>query len=200
LLPALNKAREKAKAISCSSNLKQISLVATMYSGDYDNWLIPINDKLGNPWTLVLQNLGYVENILKLREDCYNPLASSYSAFYGMMRTSGLSTTSRKLDKIGFSTVAPISPSKFPFIMDSIKTGTTAAQTYYIYWTGTSSFSSNRFINMRHSKRANIAAADGHVLSVTDGDAKNDFSLGGANNARIIVGNGGPLDIFNLYQ
>ena len=35
LLPALSKAREKARAISCVSNLKQIMLGATMYADDY---------------------------------------------------------------------------------------------------------------------------------------------------------------------
>jgi prepilin-type N-terminal cleavage/methylation domain-containing protein len=36
LLPALNKARNKAKAISCMSNLKQIGTAAQMYTNDYD--------------------------------------------------------------------------------------------------------------------------------------------------------------------
>ena len=35
LLPALSKAREKARAISCTSNLKQIGLTAHIYVNDY---------------------------------------------------------------------------------------------------------------------------------------------------------------------
>lgn len=34
LLPALNKARDKAKAISCASNLKQLGLATAMYADD----------------------------------------------------------------------------------------------------------------------------------------------------------------------
>ena len=36
LLPALAKAREKAQAINCTSNMKQLGLALNMYAGDYE--------------------------------------------------------------------------------------------------------------------------------------------------------------------
>ncbi len=38
LLPALGKAKEKAHQVSCSGNLKQISLTLNFYYDDYDDW------------------------------------------------------------------------------------------------------------------------------------------------------------------
>jgi len=39
LLPALSKAREKARTISCVNNLKQMSLVMRLYTDDYDDYV-----------------------------------------------------------------------------------------------------------------------------------------------------------------
>jgi prepilin-type N-terminal cleavage/methylation domain-containing protein/prepilin-type processing-associated H-X9-DG protein len=50
LLPALNKARDAAKKVSCASNLRQVGLALQMYANDNKGWLPPsyLN---GNPAT-----------------------------------------------------------------------------------------------------------------------------------------------------
>ena len=51
LLPALSKAREKAHAISCTNNMKQIGLAMSMYLGDYDdNYMLMSNNWLSPYW------------------------------------------------------------------------------------------------------------------------------------------------------
>ena len=44
LLPVLSKAREKARQAVCMSNLKQIGLACTMYSQDWDEWVIAYSE------------------------------------------------------------------------------------------------------------------------------------------------------------
>lgn len=64
LLPALSKAREMAKDISCKSNIKQIGLVTLLYSGDYDEWIVPARncrgtiDPTGHSWLGMLSGYG----------------------------------------------------------------------------------------------------------------------------------------------
>ena len=76
LLPALSKAREKARTITCVSNHKQLVLCAIMYANDYDDVILPAQMSFyptinwgwefdergrGGAWWYMLDKLGYAQ-------------------------------------------------------------------------------------------------------------------------------------------
>ncbi len=61
LLPALNQARERARAISCTSNLKQLGTSFAMYADDHDNQLIYQVDN-NKSWPLYILTFGVYTN------------------------------------------------------------------------------------------------------------------------------------------
>lgn len=63
LLPALNRAREKAKTISCASQLKQFGTAMAMYAGDFDGNLYGLTGQRGDNSSSVDASLNtYVKN------------------------------------------------------------------------------------------------------------------------------------------
>ena len=100
LLPALSKAREKARSINCVSNLKQVGTYYGLYSNDYDDY-IPFTKGV-DPWTKVATDVirggspntysgpgllylnGYVNAASTKFLYCPNSMGATYSGdFYG---------------------------------------------------------------------------------------------------------------------
>ena len=46
LLPVLNQAREKGKAITCTNNMKQIGVQAQLYANDYSGTVVVTADDM----------------------------------------------------------------------------------------------------------------------------------------------------------
>ena len=61
LLPALNRAREKAKAIACTNNLKQLGTVLNLYSNDYDNYTVLDSYNNTYQWFFILAENKYLK-------------------------------------------------------------------------------------------------------------------------------------------
>jgi prepilin-type processing-associated H-X9-DG protein/prepilin-type N-terminal cleavage/methylation domain-containing protein len=161
LLPALGKAREKAKAINCTSNLKQIGTAVSMYVNDWDYlpkygsagvypyWQHQIAKYLGYP-TLGTSSAPYFD----VNTSCPALLCSSdtdpVSPENGIGGKLGLSygisirTSAQKYSKMS-------EPSKTYHLMD--------ADAINLVWY------TNNDIAYRHNKAVNILFVDGHVNS-----------------------------------
>jgi prepilin-type processing-associated H-X9-DG protein/prepilin-type N-terminal cleavage/methylation domain-containing protein len=99
LLPALNQAREKAKAISCANNLKSYGTAMQLYTDDYGGFVLPAYAMYpyytsgtcsGRPWGEMIIKLGpysvnnYLANVLNCpaEERVKDPYAAG-TFYYG---------------------------------------------------------------------------------------------------------------------
>src|SRR5438094_9206824 len=82
LLPALSKAKTKAQGIQCMSNTKQITLAWTMYSLDYNDYLLNSREWMGGD--VYYQNLNNdFTNINILRASPLNSyLGGNYQVYH----------------------------------------------------------------------------------------------------------------------
>jgi prepilin-type N-terminal cleavage/methylation domain-containing protein/prepilin-type processing-associated H-X9-DG protein len=166
LLPALNKARDKAKAIKCTSNLKQLGLTAKFYADEYDGWFCSPSPRSLYYWSNLLIDEKYLpeSNIFicpggkkKLFSNNYGAVIS-YGVNADMDRTRTMKATRinhpRKYSKA--------SPSNMWFFADSYGKGgwlPIPRQLYNIRWNSGSQY----YMQLRHNQRANIWYLDGSV-------------------------------------
>ena len=64
LLPAINRARERARATSCINNQKQLGLMFTMYINDSGKYLFRYGYNSGDTWVKFYYNEGYAKNLM----------------------------------------------------------------------------------------------------------------------------------------
>jgi prepilin-type N-terminal cleavage/methylation domain-containing protein/prepilin-type processing-associated H-X9-DG protein len=183
LLPALNQAREKAKSISCISNLKQVALATHMYGNDYNGFLPPtiVN---GLAWYKTMVNGQYLKwgdrtiwyatsansgrglpNVLR----CPDGKGQSSISWGKYWRCYGLNTR-LTYDRTGGQTYGRFLYAKQPsrILLFSDANNYTVFDYRYIGWPGTVRWN---VVNQEHNNGFNMVAYDGHAMWIQGNEA-----------------------------
>lgn len=174
LLPALGKAREKARQISCANNLKQLGTATTFYADTYNEFL-PCWDYNTLPWYYQLGNIIKNENIF---------LCPSLTEFTPNWRTYGPSTNYGYNQYLGYHTSTGgwvvnrayrlselKSASQYIVIADGV--GDDKYRYIRNHYFAASGYGrvgalNTAYIDGRHNLQANIGFADGHIEHFTN--------------------------------
>ena len=189
LLPALSKARDKARTITCTSNLKQWGLLIGLYADENDGFLVPLQvSRVDNGPSMVYWNqhvsvtrqmiAGNVSesawNLGNGVNGCPNASGSDKAKKDGVE----LSTVERYLS-YGISTTvlgSQTNPHKTGHLANPSKYVAFADATYYSF--DRSNFHKNYTAGGRLKQRhagetaVNICFVDGHVETYTGADIK----------------------------
>ncbi len=188
LLPALAKAKQKALAVNCQSNLRGDGESAILYMDDFGgrfNMYVESHTSLegisgrGADWASRLMALGYIEDMSPIATcptigNKLEVLASGnyryLQSIYGTSRWEELQTgiyelanTSGQINRMLLTNMIK-NPSAFFYIGDTLYTGTGS-----IFYSGSLQAWGYRF-RMIHNERCNMVFVDGHVagLSISD--------------------------------
>ena len=176
LLPALSKAKEKAQAVNCTSNLKSLMTVTFLYIDDNQGYA-PYDPPGDRTWTYPLMNGYYFpkrnykdrekESVLWCPSWAHGRRKGTnyvfdYDVYGAILQTGGMSrhfesfrllSGARSNNKL----FENVSLSRRPFYIDSINC-ISLRQTYSI-----SCLSGDLLAHLRHNNKANIVFCDGHV-------------------------------------
>ena len=196
LLPALNQARNKAKAVSCISNLKQSTQAALLYADDYDGDIMQQDNYGGvnHRWHEILATGDYMpsgSNALV----CPGWVPMSYVNYdntFGMNRDFPAGQVEIVNDSgvwVAIHTRRVKKASKSMLLADSVYCGSSATMhgKQYVYLV----FKSTSYgIHMRHKERANMAFLDGHVAPCDRGGILDSSTsmFEGYKNTYVIIG------------
>ena len=181
LLPALNKARNKARAIECTGNLKQLGIVVNNYVNDSRDWYFNSNPnaKMWGEFLAISKYVDknqyqYIGGTYWLPKWLTCPSAKSLPGVTNRDLVATFCTYGMRRDKLvngawvnyanTFNKYNDVKqPSNFNYLTETYNI--LAKQPFYQSYNGSGSWANGRYIWMHHSKKANALFLDGHVTS-----------------------------------
>ena len=192
LLPALNKARDTAKDISCKNNHKTLNTLWALYRSDYNEWIyVPFSTESDTTkpqvaWPYQLIRCGYLQgqgSVAWKKIRCTTGPLPSYTVAndikYGGLNVLGMPINRGEKThfkgsyiKVDHPRLRETAEGKRISESNRLMTACSAQrqapnQQYFMI-----AFSDNRndgwaaFINLVHNKRANAGMLDGHVTTI----------------------------------
>lgn len=183
LLPVLSNARKKARAISCTNNLRQIGFALQGYTGDNTDLFPALNYGNGNiwPWSVALfpyifpgKQPTFLYGVYLYENkttpyQCPAQIKWSRSCSYISYGYNGVALGSSKYENGSYYG----SPVSYPVLISKLKKPSLQL-THADTWTSSSSVDyrssglasvSQSYLCFRHSRRCNSLYADGHVAA-----------------------------------
>ena len=154
LLPALNRAREMARSISCKNNLRAIQAAHALYSDDNKDWILPgrLPHQNGHPW-------GIWYSMLSGKDPIYGSnTGNNYGVtFYGPTVTKG-------------TFVCPSEENVFSNSFNTVKANTVAF-THYTVNTGLAGhYNIGQVVsNLARTRKITDLNTPSHVIYAADG-------------------------------
>ena len=169
LLPALNQARDKAHAIKCASNLKQIGTCLTMYTNDYDGYFPAKTNNVGRPgagdigWYKLMDTTSWAgsgKELMYCPKDHVNIQSKSSTNFTNGHISYGINFENLNARKL----LNAKSPSETVAVADTAVNVSTNPKGYY--WASGERNDSLSVAYNWHGRSANILWVDGHVSAL----------------------------------
>jgi prepilin-type processing-associated H-X9-DG protein len=161
LLPALGRAKERARTVQCSNQLRQLGFAMQMYAEDHEQFLpqangsVPWTSTNPVPWMRVLLDYYQATNVLRCPSLSQRYEKSPYNYFMGS-RAVFVATGARgrlKLSAVRFPSQYILSgDSNFPFVPDDADQDNYSQDTLFEFTPPPS-----------HNQTVNVLFADFHV-------------------------------------